>query len=99
MHNDNLTSCAMCREPLGEKRIRALNVEQLIEAADLNVSCKHLECKLSAPKKEITTHEKKCEHRVVPCPDLGCHQQVPFHCLLDHMNQQVPLHRLLDHMK
>ena len=85
MHNDNLTSCAMCREPLGEKRIRALNLEQLIEAADLDVSCKHLECKLSAPKKEITTHEKKCEHRVVPCPDSGCDQEVPLHRLLDHM--------------
>ena len=85
MGNDNLNSCGVCREPLGNKRIRALGMEQLIEVADLELSCKHPNCEFKAPKRDLISHEKKCEKRLVWCPEGSGKKKVPFHALLDHM--------------
>ena len=72
MNNANISNCAVCREPLGNKRIRALSVEQLIEAVDLELACKHPDCVFKAPKRDLLTHEMKCKYRIVPCPDKHC---------------------------
>ena len=81
--------CPNCRAPLdkleGNKRIRALAAEQLIDSMDLTFPCKHLNCEYSAPKSEVTIHEKKCKYRMVPCPDNCCQKKWPLTDLLDHM--------------
>ena len=87
--NNKGRPCPNCRAPLdrlaGNKRIRALAAEQLIEFMNLDYECKHPNCEFSACKKEAIMHEKKCEHRMVPCPDRCCKQQWPYHRLLEHM--------------
>ena len=85
MKNASISTCALCREPLGNKRIRALTVEQLIEAVELELPCKHPDCEFKGQKRDLITHHKKCKYRIVPCPDTDCEQLVPFLGLLDHM--------------
>ena len=63
MNNVNLSTCAVCRDPLGNKRTRALNAEQLIEAADLELPCRHADCEVKAPKRDLVSHEKNCKYR------------------------------------
>ena len=88
--NNNLSkACPNCRAPLdrlaGNKRIRNLAVEQLIESMDLTFPCKHPYCEFSASKNEAIMHEQKCKYRLVPCPDDCCKRQWPLHNLLEHM--------------
>ena len=85
MNNENMSTCGVCREPLGNKKIRALCVEQLIEATELELPCRHPNCEYIAMKRDLESHEKKCEYRIVPCPDGECQQEMPFHALLDHI--------------
>ena len=86
-NNDN--RCPYCREPLGQlggnKRIRALVSEQIIEAVDIKFECMHANCEFEAPKNHIASHMKKCTYRKVPCPDGGCREEVPLRNLLEHM--------------
>ena len=85
----NGNTCPNCRAPLdqlaGNKRIRALAAQQLIESMDLTFPCKHPNCEFSASKHEAIMHEKKCKYRLVPCPDECCKQQWPLANLLEHM--------------
>ena len=85
MNNADMNTCGVCREPLGNKRIRALGVEQLVEAVDLELSCKHPNCEFKAPKRDLISHEKRCKKRLVWCPDGSGEKKVPFHALLDHL--------------
>ena len=85
MSNERLTTCGLCREPLDNKKICALVVEQLIEAIDLEVSCKHPNCMFRATKTVVKTHERSCDRRIVECPDTICPENLPLHALLDHM--------------
>ena len=91
--NNNMSkACPSCRAPLdqlaGNKRIRSLMAEQLIESMDLTFRCKHHPyCKFSGSKNEAIRHEKKCEYRMVPCPEAFCccKKQWPLRDLLEHM--------------
>ena len=86
--NNRSNTCPSCRGPLaqGNKKIRALAVEQLIESVDLPFQCKHTDCEFSASKKETIAHEKECEYRLVPClHEWCCEDQWPLRDLLGHM--------------
>ena len=47
-------------------------------------SYSHPNCDFSSSNKDLVPHERRCEHRLVPCPDGGCGQAVPLRGLLDH---------------
>ena len=82
-------SCPYCREPLGQlggnKRIRALVSQQIIEAVAIEFECEHTDCEFEAPKDKIASHMKKCTYRKVACPDACCREYVPLRNLLEHM--------------
>ena len=84
-------ACPTCKLPLdqltGNKRIRVLAIEQLIEAVDLKFPCKHANCQVAKTRSLLIAHENKCGLRKVPCPDAGCTQLVPFRSLLDHLEK------------
>ena len=86
---NNTNACPTCREPFeqlsGHRKIRALGIEQVIEAIDLDLSCKNANCEFMAPKRDLTSHEKRCEYRIVECPDTGCERLMPFLSLLGHI--------------
>ena len=90
MGNEALTTCGVCREPLGSKRIRNVAVEQLIVAADLEVSCKHTNCMFKGTKTVVKSHEVSCDVRVVQCPDPFCPEMIPLNTLLHHMKVGNP---------
>ena len=87
-NKNNNNQCPSCRAEMdqlkGNKRIRTLVAEQLIESMDLSFPCKHPPCQVSASKKEIIIHEKKCTNRMVPCPDI-CNKEIVYHGLLKHL--------------
>jgi len=87
-NKNNNNQCPSCRAEMdqlnGDKRIRTLAAEQLIESMDLSFPCKHPLCQESASKKEIIIHEKKCKNRMVPCPD-NCNMEIVYHGLLEHL--------------
>ena len=84
-------TCATCRCSMDYVRygtkIRALAMEKLIDAADLERKCRHSKCDFSAPKEAMARHEQRCLLRLVPCPVLYCHEKVELLGLQDHMNQ------------
>ena len=88
-------TCPSCRAPLdtlaGNKRIRALAVEQLIETLEIPFPCKHEGCEFSDSKDETIEHEKKCEYRLVSCPTMRwCYtNQWPLRDLLGHINMHI----------
>ena len=60
-----ISSCPMCRaflNPDVEKRTRALAVEQIIEAMNLDFRCRNGDCRFSGPKKDLMEHQNACEH-------------------------------------
>ena len=92
--------CPSCRTAInkltGDKKIRNLAVEQIIESLDC-YNCQNLDCEFSGNFCEMALHKKKCEYRLVQCPDGGyyshyggclwnydCPRDIPFHSLLDH---------------
>ena len=87
--NNKIRTCPNCREALdkltGNKKIRNLAAMQLIEFMDLEYECRHPGCEFTAGKDDTILHEKRCEHRLVPCPDRCCKQQFAFRNVLDHM--------------
>ena len=58
---------------------------QIIEALEIPFECRHADCEFEAPNGQITSHEKKCPHRKVRCPDGRCREDVPLRNLLEHM--------------
>ena len=90
LDHSNRDSCPTCATPLnrleGNNKIRALGIEQLIEAVDLDFQCKHADCQVVMPKRELGTHEKKCKFRLVKCPMSDCKHEISFHGLLRHMS-------------
>ena len=66
----------LCRTPLDRevehrKRIRALAVDQIVEAVDLERPCRHKKCDFVATIGDgLRSHEMACDRRMVPCP---CH--------------------------
>ena len=90
MGNEALTTCGVCREPLGSKRIRNVAVEQLMDAVDLEVSCKHQNCMFRDAKNAVKTHERTCDKRIVQCPDPFCPEMIPLKSLLHHMKVGNP---------
>ena len=80
--------CPVCRAPPNPaKRLRALVLEQLIEAADFKYGCKHPTCDFFDHKKNLVPHEKECTLRLVPCPDDPCDQEIPFARVIDHLRE------------
>ena len=60
-----ITSCPMCRtslDPNVDKRTRALAVEQIIEAMNLDFKCRNVCCGFSGPKKDLVEHQNTCKH-------------------------------------
>ena len=90
--------CPTCRSPLrpavvygqASYKIRALAIEQLMDAVDLERECKHLSCNVIAQKETLTLHENTCEHRLVPCPEFECKQKVPFSGVINHIKESHP---------
>ena len=114
MDNGNIKSCPVCRGPLGNKKNRAVGVEQLIEAVDLEFNCKHANCDFTATKQDLTIHEKKCEHREFICRHANCqftvaksylpsHEKKCEHRIVECPDTEcqllVPFWGLLDHME
>ena len=60
---------------------------QSIEAMDFPKACRNKGkgCDFSAKSTELGNHKGKCEHRLVPCPDIGCPNEVQFNFLLTHL--------------
>ena len=60
---------------------------QSIEAMDFPKACRNKGkgCDFSAKSTELGNHKDKCEHRLVPCPDIGCPNEVQFNFLLTHL--------------
>ena len=87
-NKNNGNKCPSCRAKMdqlnGNKRIRNLSAEQLIESMDLSFPCKHTNCKVSASKEDIIIHEKKCKNRMVPCP-YCCKSEIVYDGLLEHL--------------
>ena len=60
-----ITNCPMCRSSLNpnvNERTRALAVEQIIEAMNLNFKCRNGDCGFSGPKGDLMEHQNTCEH-------------------------------------
>ena len=77
-------TCPTCRIPLDNNiKIRALAIEQIIDATDMERECKHQLCNFLAKREALKSHEKKCQHRLVPCPE--CRRNVPFSGIMDHI--------------
>ena len=84
-------ACPTCRIPLSSNvKIRALAIEQIIDAVDLDRECKHSSCDFSAPKVVLAGHEKSCNQRPVPCPESNCNEYLSFSTLIDHIKQHLP---------
>ena len=80
--------CPVCRQPHNtNKRMRNRTAEQSIEAWDFPRTCKNRirGCDFLAKRTEFGTHEDRCEHRIVLCPDIGCNTMVPFNLVLNHL--------------
>ena len=60
---------------------------QSIEAMDFPKACRNKGkgCDFSAKSTELGNHKDKCEHRLVPCPDIGCPNEVQFNFMLTHL--------------
>jgi hypothetical protein len=56
--------CAECQEPLPQKKIRSIAVEQIIENSNFAFSCAHTDngCKIAAGGKALEEHEKSCPY-------------------------------------
>ena len=86
-------TCPTCRIPLNRMskkiKIRALAIEQIIDAADLDRECKHQLCDFSAPREALNRHENKCQHRRIFCPHITCEVRdgMPFSDIMDHIEQ------------
>ena len=42
-------------------------------------------CDFSSKMAEWKKHKDKCEYRLVPCPDIGCPDEVQFNFMLTHL--------------
>ena len=87
-------SCSACRTPLGrlegDMRIRALGVEQVIDAVNFGFQCKY-ECDFSTmySKSELPSHERKCIFRPVPCPHIPCAKEKVVFCdVMGHIREE-----------
>ena len=83
-------NCPTCRTPLqsltGNKRIRALGIEQLIEVVGLELQCKYDNCEFkTTSKSNLKSHHAKCEQRLVRCPDSCGDKNVTLCGLVDHL--------------
>ena len=60
---------------------------QSIEAMDFPKPCtnKGTGCDFSGKRTELEKHKGKCEHHLVPCPDIGCPDEVQFKFMLTHL--------------
>jgi hypothetical protein len=80
------TSCAMCQEPLPQKKIRCIAVEQAIEKIDF-VAVNG--CDFMSVRKTLEKHEEDCESRLVPCPDGCCPESLSLNKLLQHLEDKA----------
>ena len=89
-------SCPTCRLPLyhGPRsrkiRIRALAIDNIIDAVDLERECKYGSCDFAASKQTLDRHAKICTQRTVPCPGFECGACPTFSDLMEHVNQRHP---------
>lgn len=65
---DKVEECPVCREK--DVRCRSILTERIIEKQlqDVEFKCKHVECLVKRPLKDLAVHEKFCPHREVACP-------------------------------
>ena len=85
MKNQYVTNCALCRKPLGNKKIRSLVIEQLIEKNNMTVSCKNSNCIVKSAKDSIKLHHLICEWRLINCLNPKCEEKKPYNTLKNHM--------------
>ena len=78
------------------------NLQESVYSMLFDSTCQHQNCEFSALENEITFHEKKCEYRMVPCPDDCCRKPgasrqslVPLHSLLEHIKFGKEEHRFI----
>ena len=69
--------------------LRALAMEQLIDAVDLERECKFQRCDFASTRDTLTSHENRCCKRPVSCPDLNCEQVIPLREVMDHLRQKM----------
>ena len=76
-------SCPTCRTHMGQgKSLLAVAVIENIEHP-----CKYDSCSLSLPLPMLESHEARCPHRTVSCPDGDCRSKVPLARLVSHLSQ------------
>jgi len=76
-------SCPTCRTQMGQgKSLLAVAVIENIEHP-----CKYDSCSLSLPLPVLESHEARCPHRTVSCPDGDCRSKVPLARLVSHLSQ------------
>ena len=68
---------------------RALAMEQLIEAVDLERECKYQICDFTASREALKYHETRCLVRPVLCPEFTCKQVLPLVDIMDHLKQKL----------
>ena len=58
--------------------------------ADLPFQCKFAKygCEELFMKENLFDHEADCHYRIVKCPDLGCHKDISFLKMLDHLDEE-----------
>ena len=42
-------------------------------------------CDFSGKKADLEWHKKKCDHRLIPCPDIGCPESVELNFMMTHL--------------
>ena len=42
-------------------------------------------CDFSGKKADLEWHEKKCDHRLITCPDIGCSESVELNFMMTHL--------------
>ena len=82
-----VTSCPMRCSGAEERpwRGRNLALEQVLAAVRPLKRCRNEGCHVQSHAEELTEHEKRCEHRLVPCPlGEGCAREVPYSEVKEH---------------
>ena len=70
--------------------LRALAMEQLIEAVDLERECMYIACDHSASREALKLHEKVCLERPVRCPEFTCCSKIlALREVIDHLQEKT----------
>jgi len=81
-----LEECPKCRGPLGN--CRSLILENMLDVVQLSHVCKFSKegCEVELVEDLLVDHEKKCQYRLVNCPEADCEAKISLSKVVDHIS-------------